>query len=132
MRYVIYGAGAIGGVVGGRLFEQGHDVTLIARGDHLAAIQERGLTLESPKGTVTLKVPAVGHPSELAPRPEDVGILSMKAHATEEARRGPRSAGGRRSAVGRARARGVCWRRGSWRGRHTRYPGRVETSMTGT
>ena len=32
MRFVIYGAGAIGGVVGGRLFEAGHDVTLIARG----------------------------------------------------------------------------------------------------
>ena len=39
MRYVVYGAGAVGGVVGGLLHRSGHDVVLIARGTHLAAIQ---------------------------------------------------------------------------------------------
>ena len=34
MRYVVYGAGAIGGTIGGRLFQHGHDVVLIARGAH--------------------------------------------------------------------------------------------------
>ena len=44
-RYVIYGAGAIGGVVGARLHQSGHEVVLIARGAHLEAIQTHGLTL---------------------------------------------------------------------------------------
>ncbi len=38
MRYVILGAGAIGCAIGGRLFEHGHDVVLVARGAHLAAL----------------------------------------------------------------------------------------------
>jgi len=45
MRYVVLGAGAIGAVVGGRLSQAGRDVTLIARGAHLAALQTRGLPL---------------------------------------------------------------------------------------
>ena len=45
MRYIIYGAGGVGGTIGGRLFHGGHDTVLICRGDHLTAIQERGMTL---------------------------------------------------------------------------------------
>ena len=45
MRFVVYGAGAIGGVVGGRLAQHGHDVVLIARGDHHDAIRDDGLRL---------------------------------------------------------------------------------------
>ena len=79
---MIYGAGAIGGAIGGRLFEAGHDVTLIARGDHLRALQADGLTLGAPGGTVTLSVPAVGHPGELPFAPGDVIVLAMKAQHT--------------------------------------------------
>ena len=43
MRFVIYGAGGIGGTIGARLFQHGHDVMLIARGPHLEAIKEPGL-----------------------------------------------------------------------------------------
>ena len=50
MRFIVYGAGAIGGVIGGRLFQAGHGVTLIARGDHLRALQGDGLTLATPDG----------------------------------------------------------------------------------
>ena len=50
MRYIIYGAGAVGGTIGGKLFQSGHDVVLIARGDHLHAIRERGLRLRTPHG----------------------------------------------------------------------------------
>ena len=57
MRFVVVGAGAIGGAVGGRLFQQGYDVTLVARGEHGRALQS-GLTLESPTETVTLPIPA--------------------------------------------------------------------------
>ena len=48
MRYIIYGAGAVGGVIAARLAQHGHDVVAIARGAHLDAIRERGLTLQSP------------------------------------------------------------------------------------
>ena len=41
MRFIIYGAGAIGGVIGGRLAEHGHDVALIVRGAHYEAIRDR-------------------------------------------------------------------------------------------
>ena len=94
MRYIIYGAGAIGGVVGGRLFQAGHDVVLIARGPHLAAIRERGLTLETPAETATLRVPAVGHPSELAFTEDDVVVLTMKTQDTAPALDALRTAAG--------------------------------------
>ncbi|MEN8834312.1 2-dehydropantoate 2-reductase N-terminal domain-containing protein, partial [Pacificibacter sp.] len=41
MKIAVLGAGGIGGYIGGRLAEAGHDVTLVARGDHLSAIQSR-------------------------------------------------------------------------------------------
>ena len=99
MRYVIYGAGAIGGIIGGRLFEQGHDVVLIARGEHLAALQHDGLTLESPRGTATLKVRSVGHPSEMEPNADDVVFLAMKTQDTARALVDLVSAGGREAAI---------------------------------
>eukprot|EP00664_Eupelagonemidae_sp_cell27_P005126 gene5126-7312_t len=48
MRFVIYGAGGIGGTVGARLQQAGEDVTFIARGAHLSALQQKGLTLVAP------------------------------------------------------------------------------------
>lgn len=85
MRFVIYGAGAIGGVIGGRLFAAGNDVTLIARGEHLAALQDRGLDLLSPDDHLQLPVPAVEHPAELDLSPDDVVILAMKSQHTADA-----------------------------------------------
>jgi 2-dehydropantoate 2-reductase len=82
MRFIVYGAGAIGGAIGGRLFQTGHDVTLLARGDHLRALQDDGLTLLSPDGSATLRVPSVGHPAEAALRDGDVVILAVKSQAT--------------------------------------------------
>jgi len=75
VRYIVYGAGSIGGVVGARLAQQGFDVALIARGEHLSAIRQSGLTLQSPLGSATTKIPAVGHPSEIAFRPADDFVL---------------------------------------------------------
>jgi len=84
MRYIIYGAGGIGGCIGARLFQHGHDVILIARGAHLRAMQEKGLILKSPIETVALPIPCVGHPSEIEFREEDVVIMTMKSqHSTE-------------------------------------------------
>ncbi|HEY2998356.1 MAG TPA: 2-dehydropantoate 2-reductase [Acidimicrobiales bacterium] len=82
MRFVIYGAGAIGGTIGGRLFEAGHDVTLIARGEHLRALRGEGLTLAAPAGTVTLPIPAVGDPRAAGLAGGDVVVLAMKSQDT--------------------------------------------------
>lgn len=59
MRFLVYGAGAVGGVVGARLFQARHDVTLLARGAHARAMAMGGLRLESPEGTATLPIPVV-------------------------------------------------------------------------
>jgi 2-dehydropantoate 2-reductase len=93
MRFVIYGAGAVGGVIGGRLSEAGEDVVLIARGAHHDAIRERGLTVvtddgdpEVPDGRrVTLAVPVVDHPSRLTLADDDVVLLAMKTQHTDAA-----------------------------------------------
>ncbi|TAJ20353.1 MAG: ketopantoate reductase family protein, partial [Dehalococcoidia bacterium] len=45
MRYVVYGAGAVGGGIGGKLHQAGKDVVLIARGEHLRVMQTEGLRL---------------------------------------------------------------------------------------
>jgi 2-dehydropantoate 2-reductase len=87
MRFVIFGAGGVGGVVGGRLAEYGHDVILIARGAHYAAVRENGLRLESPDRTVTLQIPIVQHPSEIRWSADDVVLLTMKTQDTAAALR---------------------------------------------
>jgi len=86
VRYIVYGAGSIGGVIAAGLFEQGCAVTVIARGDHLSAIQRSGLTIESPLGSVTLPVLAVGHPSEIAFQPSaDIVLLATKTQDSAQA-----------------------------------------------
>jgi 2-dehydropantoate 2-reductase len=78
MRYIIVGAGAVGGTIGGRLFESGHDVVLVARGPHLDALRAHGLRLATPEGLFTLPIPAVGQPAELELRASDVLVLAVK------------------------------------------------------
>jgi 2-dehydropantoate 2-reductase len=78
MRYVVLGAGGIGGTIGGRLFEQGHDVALVARGPHLDAIRDRGLELRTPGGTTVLPVPAVDDVAHLDLGQGDVVLLATK------------------------------------------------------
>lgn len=85
MRFVVYGAGAIGGVVGGRLHQAGHDVVLVARGRHLDAIQRDGLVLAAPEGEARLEIPAVAHPSELSFTADDVVVFAMKTQHTAAA-----------------------------------------------
>ena len=70
MRIAVFGAGAVGAYFGGRLIETGkHDVSLIARGPHLDALQTRGLRIESPEGDANLPSDAFAATSN----PEDVG-----------------------------------------------------------
>jgi 2-dehydropantoate 2-reductase len=85
MAYVVCGAGAVGGVIGGLLHEAGHHVVLVARGDHLAAIRERGLRLASPERARQVPVRAVASPAEVPWGPEDVILLAVKSDATPSA-----------------------------------------------
>lgn len=85
MRYVIYGAGAVGGAIGARLFQRGQDVVLIARGAHLEALQRDGLTLRAPEETAVLRIPTVGRPSEITFGQEDAVLLAMKSQDTPAA-----------------------------------------------
>lgn len=85
MRYIIYGAGAVGGAVGAGLHRTGHEVILIARGKHLEALNADGLTLVEPTATTTYSIPAVSHPGEISIGPDDVVMLAMKSQDTLEA-----------------------------------------------
>jgi 2-dehydropantoate 2-reductase len=82
MRFVIFGAGAIGGVVGARLHQSGHEVALIARGAHLEAIRRSGLTLQTPVERTVLPITAVQDPSELGLGSDDVVLLATKSQDT--------------------------------------------------
>jgi 2-dehydropantoate 2-reductase len=84
MRIAIMGAGAVGGYFGGLLSRAGHAVTFIARGAHLAALRERGLVLETPKGRVAIDTArCVEHPLEAGPC--DVVLFAVKAYDIERA-----------------------------------------------
>ena len=86
MRFVVYGAGAIGGVVGGRLAQSGHEVVLVARGDHHDAIRDHGLKLLTPEAEpATLSIPVVSHPAGIDFRDDDVVLLAMKSQHTGKA-----------------------------------------------
>jgi 2-dehydropantoate 2-reductase len=88
MRFVVFGAGAVGGVVGARLHQSGHDVALIARGAHLEELQRSGLTFETPSERSVLRIPAVGDPAELgvgAGGTDDVILLATKSQDTSGA-----------------------------------------------
>jgi 2-dehydropantoate 2-reductase len=84
-RYVVYGAGAIGGVIAAQLHRAGLEVAVIARGEHLAAIRRDGLTLRTPEGAHALRVEAAAAPVEIRWRDDDIVLLAMKSQDTEAA-----------------------------------------------
>jgi 2-dehydropantoate 2-reductase len=83
MRYIVIGAGAIGGTIGGSLFESGHEVVLVARGAHLDALRKDGLRLATPLGTKVLPIPAAGGPADVSLRRDDALILATKTQDAE-------------------------------------------------
>ncbi|HXR14209.1 MAG TPA: 2-dehydropantoate 2-reductase N-terminal domain-containing protein [Solirubrobacteraceae bacterium] len=84
-RIVVYGAGAVGGVIGSRLFVSGRDVVLIARGAHREAIARDGLRVESATGTQVTPVPVVGAPAEISWGGRELVLLTMKGQDTAAA-----------------------------------------------
>lgn len=79
MKICIFGAGAIGGYMGAKLAEAGADVSLVARGPHLAAMRDKGLTLIEEGEAKTLPVSVSEDPAELGP--QDYVIVTLKAHS---------------------------------------------------
>jgi 2-dehydropantoate 2-reductase len=79
VRIVIAGAGAIGAYVGAQLARIGQDVTLFARGPHLAAMQARGVRVVSPEGDFDVRPAITGDLASIGQA--DVVILGVKAHA---------------------------------------------------
>ena len=79
MRFAVVGAGAIGAYVGAALARGGADVTLIARGPHLRAMQEHGVRVESPRGDFHVHPPATDDFDAIGDA--DVIFLALKAHS---------------------------------------------------
>lgn len=85
MRFVVIGAGAIGGTMGARLHQAGEEVVLIARGEHGAALARDGLHFVAPDGEFHLRIPCAGHASDVDWRDGDVALLAVKSQQTVEA-----------------------------------------------
>ena len=80
MKICIFGAGAIGGYMGAKLAQAGANVSLVARGPHLAAINDKGLTLvEADHDPVNIKINATENPADLGV--QDYVIVTLKAHS---------------------------------------------------
>lgn len=71
MRIAIYGTGGVGGYFGAHLARAGEDVTFIARGEHLQAIRQRGLRIETDKGEILV------HPAQATDDPAQVGPVDV-------------------------------------------------------
>ena len=80
MKICIFGAGAIGGLIGAKLAAKGEaEVSLVARGAHLAAMRRNGLILKGGEGETRVAVNATDRPDELGV--QDYVILALKAHS---------------------------------------------------
>ncbi len=86
MKIAIIGAGGIGGYIGGRLAQSGHEVTLVARGAHMQAIQENGLKIKSPHGDAHVEEARVTNDIESI-GPVDVIFAAVKLPDLEAAAR---------------------------------------------
>lgn len=89
MRIAVFGAGGVGGYFGGLLARSGMEVTFIARGAHLQAIRESGLSVESVKGSFHL-YPAAAESDPEKVGPVDVALVGVKAWQVAEAARAMR------------------------------------------
>jgi 2-dehydropantoate 2-reductase len=86
VKICIYGAGSVGGYLGGRLAAGGFDVSLVARGRHLEAIRQDGLTVNQQGEAITVRPAASDDPASFGP--QDAVICTVKAHGLTEAARG--------------------------------------------
>lgn len=85
MRFVIYGAGAIGGVIGAHLALSGAETTLVARGEHLRAMREHGLVLDTADGRQSVSTALASNASEVNWGDDAVVLLAVKSQQTAAA-----------------------------------------------
>jgi 2-dehydropantoate 2-reductase len=78
VRVIIFGAGAVGSVIGGRLRQGGADVVLVTRAPHAEAIRESGLSLRMAAGTDVVEIDAVTSIDQLTPGADDVVVITAK------------------------------------------------------
>ncbi len=81
MKVCIYGAGAIGGHIGGHLVRGGADVSVIARGPHLEAMQKNGLRVYGDSLDFSVPVNATENPADLGP--QDYVFITLKSHQVD-------------------------------------------------
>ncbi|HEY0419273.1 MAG TPA: 2-dehydropantoate 2-reductase N-terminal domain-containing protein, partial [Acetobacteraceae bacterium] len=79
MKVAVFGAGAIGGHLAARLAEGGAEVSVVARGDHLAAMQANGLRITAPDRRLHARIRATADAAELGP--QDAVLVTVKAPA---------------------------------------------------
>jgi 2-dehydropantoate 2-reductase len=84
-RYVVIGGGAVGGALAAQLVPAGHDVVLVARGEHGKRIAADGLRVLRPGGTDVVTVPVAAGPDDLTLRAGDVLLLTVKTQDAEAA-----------------------------------------------
>ncbi len=94
MRFVVFGAGAIGSGMGGHLHRTGHDALIVGRPGHVNRIRQHGLQLVTDEQTYTLAVPAVARAEDVHFTPDDVLLLCVKSQDTDRALVEIRAAGG--------------------------------------
>lgn len=84
-RYIIIGAGAIGGAIGGQLTRAGKTAVLVARGAHLEALRNHGLRLRTPDLDETVAVQTAGGPDDVRLTRDDVLVVATKTQQAESA-----------------------------------------------
>jgi 2-dehydropantoate 2-reductase len=77
VKICVFGAGSVGGYLAGFLAKGGAEVSVVARGAHLGAIRANGLTVETPDGSINVKLAASDNPAELGR--QDAVIVTVKA-----------------------------------------------------
>ena len=82
VRVIIYGAGAVGSVIGGRLRQGAADVVLVARPAHAGAIHQAGLALRTARGAQIVDIDAVTSIAQLTPTDGDVVVITAKTQDT--------------------------------------------------
>lgn len=82
-RFIIIGAGAVGGALAAQLAPAGHDVVVVARGEHGRRIAENGLVVRRPGGVETVRLNVVSGPQDITLRVSDVLIFAIKTQDAE-------------------------------------------------
>lgn len=84
-RYVIIGGGAVGGALAAQLVPAGHQVVLVARGEHGRAVRDHGLVVRRPDRVDVVHMAVAAGPHDVALRPEDILVLATKTQDAEAA-----------------------------------------------